>query len=69
MDDNEDLNMEIKTFVEIAKPIYRKAAKEIIEACKEAGIPYNTQLGLLKIPELIEELRKEVPVDLLKSGL
>lgn len=59
MDENEDLNMEIKAFVNIAKPIYRKAAVEVITSCKKAGIPYQRQIELLRYPELDEELRIE----------
>ena len=69
MGENDKLNMEIKTFVEIAEPRYRKAVKDILAACKDAGIPYRRNFESLRFPELIEELRKEVPISLLKPGL
>lgn len=67
MDDTEDLNMKIKTFVEIAKPIYREDAKEIIKSCKEAGIGYKRQSELLRYPELLDELSLEYP-DLIEKS-
>lgn len=69
MGENDKLNIEIKTFVEIAEPRYRKAVKDIFAACKDAGIPYRRNFESLRFPELIEELRKEVPISLLKPGL
>ena len=69
MGENDELNKEIKAFVEIAEPRYRNAVKEIVAACKDAGIPYRRHCEILRFPELIEELRKEVPMNLLKPGL